>query len=82
VEAADCFTSSFLETVKLKVSDFHRYKSVSSGAHEKIEVPIASDTFLFYKLLFLCASLIFFFMTHLCMDIDDYLKMLSLSRQF
>lgn len=60
MEAADCFCFSFLETVKLKACDFHRHKSASSGAYQKIQAPIASDIRLFYKLFFLYASLIFF----------------------
>lgn len=41
-----------------------------------------SDIQLFYKLFFLSASLIFvFLMPGFCVNIDDYLKVLSLSRQ-
>lgn len=83
MKAADCISYGFLKTVKLKVSGFHRHKSVGGGAYQKIEAAIASDIQLFYKLFFLYASLIYFFlMPGFCMNIDDCLTVLSLSRQF
>lgn len=56
VKAAVCISYGFLE-IKPKVSGFHRHKSVSSGAYQKIEVPITAGISLFYKLFSFHASL-------------------------
>lgn len=77
MKAAGCISYGFIE-IKLKVSGFHRHKSVSSGAYQKIEVLITAGISLFYKL-FSFSCLPEFIMPGFCMNTDDYLKMLSLS---
>lgn len=57
--------------------------AVKSGAvSEELQTPLCSDTQLFYKLFFLSACLILFLMPGSCVNIDDYLKMLSLSEAY